>query len=150
MTNEQMKSYTEILTIINYMELKYKEKIPKKLVDFFERNKAKDYVFNIDFSKALKEQKFSEKTLPLLAMINLNYWCETPEEKQELIAIYKENDRKKNEKNVQELAAKAVTEQVAVEENANVNCYDMIVLEDEESNWFERVIYKIKQFFRRR
>lgn len=145
-----MKSYTEILTIINYMELKYKEKIPKKLVDFFERNKAKDYVFDIDFSKALKEQKFSEKTLPLLAMINLNYWCETPEEKQELIAIYKENDRKKNEKNVQELAAKALTEQVVTEESANVNCYDMIVLEDEESNWFERVIYKIKQFFRRR
>ena len=38
MNSEQMKAYTELLTIINYMEAKYKEKIPKKLIEFFERN----------------------------------------------------------------------------------------------------------------
>ena len=97
MTNEQMKSYTEILTIINNMELKYKEKVPKKLIDFFERNKLKEYVFNIDFTKPLKEQKFSEKTLPLLAMINLNYWCKNEEEKKELIKHYSENEKKYQE-----------------------------------------------------
>ena len=46
---EQRESYTEILTILNYMESEYKEKIPKELISFFERNREKDY-------KKLREQ----------------------------------------------------------------------------------------------
>lgn len=152
MTNEQMKSYTEILTIINYMEMKYKEKIPKRLIEFFERNKAKEYMFDIDFSKSLKEQNFSKQTLPLLAMINLNYWCETQEEKQALMDIYSENDRKKKEKHIENTAQNAEIEQAEVmtSEINEATCYDMIVLEDEESSWFGRVMYQIKLFFKRK
>ncbi|MBQ6860024.1 MAG: hypothetical protein IJO08_00040 [Clostridia bacterium] len=152
MTNEQMKSYTEILTIINYMEMKYKEKIPKRLIEFFERNKAKEYMFDIDFSKSLKEQNFSKQTLPLLAMINLNYWCETPEEKQALMDIYSENDRKKKEKRIENTAQNAEIEQAEAmtSETNEATCYDMIVLEDEESSWFGRVMYQIKLFFKRK
>ena len=148
MTNEQMKSYTEILTIINNMELQYKEKVPKKLIDFFERNKLKEYVFYIDFTKPLKEQKFSEKTLPLLAMINLNYWCESKEEKQALLDLYNENDRKKIEK--EELLEKTDIEQSEIIENTETTCYDMIVLESEERDWFGCIIEKIKSFFRKK
>ncbi len=97
MNNEQMESYTEVLTVLNYMETEYKEKIPKKLIDFFERNSAKGYKFNIDLSTPLKEQKLKAKTLSLLAMLNLNYWCENEEEKQELIKHYSENENKYQE-----------------------------------------------------
>lgn len=97
MKNEQRESYTEVLTILNYMETEYQEKIPKKLIDFFERNSAKDYKFDIDLDIPLKEQKLKAKTLSLLAMLNLNYWCNSDEEKQELIKHYSENEKKYQE-----------------------------------------------------
>ena len=93
MSSEQMKAYTEVLAIINYMEAKYKEKIPKKLIDFFERNSAKEYKFKLDLYIPLRQQKLNSKTLALLAMINLNYWCETEEEKKELMEIYSKNEK---------------------------------------------------------
>lgn len=97
MRNEQRESYTEVLTILNHMEMEYQEKIPKKLIDFFERNSAKDYKFDIDLAIPLKEQELKTKTLSLLAMLNLNYWCNSDEEKQELIKHYSENEKKYQE-----------------------------------------------------
>lgn len=97
MKNEQSESYTEILTILKYMETEYQEKIPPKLIDFFKRNCAKDYEFDIDLAIHLKEQKLKAKTLSLLAMLNLNYWCKSDEEKQELIKHYSENEKKYQE-----------------------------------------------------
>lgn len=49
-------------------------------------------------------------------MLNLNYWCEDEKEKQDLIAIYSENDRKKEEElrekyNPDKLFKKKETEQ---------------------------------------
>ena len=54
MKNEQRESYTEVLTILNYMETEYQQKIPKKLIDFLKRNSAKDYKFDIDLAIPLK------------------------------------------------------------------------------------------------
>lgn len=93
MNSDQMKAYTELLTIINHMEANYKEKIPKKMIDFFERNSAKEYKFKLDLSIPLRQQKLNSKTLALLAMINLNYWCETEKEKKELMEIYSKNEK---------------------------------------------------------
>ena len=53
MKNEQRESYTEVLTILNYMETEYQEKIPKKLIEFFKRNSAKDYKFDIDLGSVM-------------------------------------------------------------------------------------------------
>lgn len=94
MKNEQGESYTEVLTILNYMETEYQQKIPKKLIDFFKRNSAKDYKFDIDLAIPLKEQKLKDKTLSILAILNLNYWCENEVEKQELIKKYSENEKR--------------------------------------------------------
>ena len=45
----------------------------------------------------LEEQQISEKTTALLAMLMLNYWCESPEQKQELTDMFNENERKYQE-----------------------------------------------------
>lgn len=148
MKNEQGESYVEVLTILGYMETEYQEKIPKKLIDFFERNSAKDYKFDIDLAIPLKEQKLKAKTLSLLAMLNLNYWCKSNEEKQELIKRYSENEKKYQEElrkryNPDNIFKKQ-QEKSNIEENVIQN--EVALIEYKESI-FRRLINKIKSIF---
>ena len=75
------------------MDLEYKEKVPKKLIGFFKRNSAEEYNFKLDLNKSLLEKELKEKTISLLAMLYLNYWCKDKNEKQELILKYTENEK---------------------------------------------------------
>ena len=89
------KAYAEVDTILDYMEQKYIDKIPRKLRNILREEKSKEYVPNINPSIPLAEQNLQKKTLALLAVLNLNYWCESEEKKQELRTLYAENDRKR-------------------------------------------------------
>ena len=90
----QMKNdeivYAEIDAILNLMDEKYTNKIPQKLKNIFKEEKSLDYKPVIDTKKALNEQKLQKGTLVILAMLCLNYWCDSEEEKQELIKAYSE------------------------------------------------------------
>ena len=147
MRNEQAESYAEILTILSYMETEYKKKIPKKLTDFFERNSAKDYELDIDLAIPLKDQKLKNKTLSLLAMLNLNYWCENEEEKQELIKKYSENEKRYQEelreKYNPDNIFKKRNQEKSVEEN--IEKEEVAIVEYKESI-FKKIINKIKSF----
>ena len=148
MKNEQRESYTEVLTILNYMEIEYQEKIPKKLIEFFKRNSAKDYKFDIDLAIPLKEQKLKAKTLSLLAMLNLNYWCENEEEKQELMKKYSENEKKYQEelreKYNPDNIFKKRNQENKIEENIIQN---EVALVEYKEPIFRRFINKIKSIF---
>ena len=77
------------------MEEKYVEKIPYKMREMFKNNRLNGYDPVIRPEKPLDEQNLQRKTFAILAMLNLNYWCEDEEERQKLIAIYAENDKKR-------------------------------------------------------
>ena len=94
-------AYTEVDTILSLMDEKYINKIPKNLRGIFKEEKSLDYKPVIDTKKALNEQKLQKGTLVILAMLCLNYWCDSEEEKQELIKAYSENERK-NEAEIRE------------------------------------------------
>ena len=91
------KSFAEVDKILSLMEDKYVQKIPRKMREMFKTEKQKEYKPNIDANMPLNEQNLQRKTLAILAMLNLNYWCETEEEKQELLKVYAENDKKKEQ-----------------------------------------------------
>lgn len=46
------------------MDKSYKDKIPKKLKDFLEKNKSDSYIPNLDHSKTIKEMNLKEKYNP--------------------------------------------------------------------------------------
>lgn len=117
MKNDLYKAYAEVDEILSFMEDVYIDKIPKKLRELFKNERLEDYKPNIDPKISLDEQKLQKKTFSILAMLNLNYWCEDKKEKQDLIAIYAENDRKKEEElrekyNPDNLFKKKETEQM--------------------------------------
>lgn len=144
------KAYVEILEIIKLMGEEYKEKIPAKLLEIFEKNKDNNYEYSIDIKKGLAEQEFMEETLGLLGMIELDYWA-TPEEKK----ILKESLRKNEEEHQKRLQEKYSVDNIfnnkvistteKEKDNVNVN-----ILKKYEKNIFKRFIDKIKSIFFKR
>ncbi len=90
-------AYCEVDVILDQMEEKYVNKIPSELRKLFKEQKRKDYLPEIKEDVPLTEQKLMRKTIAILAMLNLNYWCEDEKEKQDLIQMYAENDRKRED-----------------------------------------------------
>ena len=149
MENNLSKAYAEVLKILSYMEQKYVDKIPQKLLDLFNEEKDKDYIPNINPNIPLVEQGLQRKTLALLAMLNLNYWCENEEEKQEMLKMYSENDKKREEEirekyNPDNLFKKKETNK-SVENEENT-----ALIEYKEENFFKKVLNKIMSLFRKR
>lgn len=149
MKSEEKIAYKQLITILNNMEPEYKEKIPKKLMKLFEENSAKDYEFHLDLTRPLQEQELNSKTLALLAMLNLNYWCETEEEKQELIKHYTENERKYQE----ELRKKYNTDNIFQKNNREnkqeKTTEEQVALVEHKESIIRRLINKIKSIFHR-
>ena len=91
------QAYTEKDNFIELLDEYNKNKIPQKLREYFKKEKDGEYIKNINPNQPIKEQNLKEETLALIAMLNLQYWCEDENEKQRLKAIYAENERKYQE-----------------------------------------------------
>lgn len=81
MLMDNMIAYAEIDEILNLLEDKYRDKVPEKVRAFFKEEKMVDYKPTIDVNIPLIQQNLKRETIVLLAILNLNYWCDTLEEK---------------------------------------------------------------------
>lgn len=148
MTMNRKNSYVEILEILKYMDKIYVDKIPKKLIEFFEENKANNYKFKYDSAVELGKQNLNDNTLALLAMLNLNYWCESEEHKKELIARYNDNEQKYQE----ELHKEYNPDNIFKKDNQEKSIEDNILKEEVamavyKESIFKKFINKIKSIF---
>lgn len=139
--------YTEAYEIINHMEQKEINKIPKNVIDFIRENKNDNYEFKIDEDKNLEEQNLKRDTLVLMALISLNYWCENDEEKEELLRKYSENDKKRERElrekfNPDNLFMKKTGNAFIGEKNSN------LPIEVKKPKFFERIINFFKRIFK--
>ena len=90
-------AYVEVLGILDLLDEEQKNRIPKKLKEFFENNKNQDYQVNIDSNIPLEEQNLLQETVDILAMLKLNYWCTNEKEKEGLLNLLNENEKKYEE-----------------------------------------------------
>ena len=151
MENNLSKAYTEVLLILSYMEQKYIDMIPKKLLELFNEEKDPNYQPDINPNTSLAEQNLQRKTLALLAMLNLNYWCKDENEKQEMLKMYSENDKKieaemRERYNPDNLFKKR--EKVEQKDEAKEECTEII--EYKEQNIFKRILDRIILFFKKK
>lgn len=72
-------------------------KIPDNFITFLKNNASQNYECKFDYTRPLKELNLKNETRGLIAMICLNYWCETEEQKD----AFREH-LNKNEKQYQE------------------------------------------------
>ena len=142
-------AYSEVCTILNMLEDEYKERVPKNVMDFFEEERDKEYNPIIDVNIPLEKQNLKRKTLVLLAILNLNYWCDSEEEKQEILDSFAKNEELKR------LKEKELTENYNINNLFNKienteNKTEVSLIEYKEQNFIQKIISKIRSLFRRK
>ena len=70
-------------------------KIPKKLINFFKENADSSYNCDFDYNANIEDLNLKDETYGLISLICYNYWCETPEEKQQYLDLLKKNENRK-------------------------------------------------------
>ena len=139
-------AYSEVLEILNNMDKKYVNKIPKKLLDFFNNNSSKNYIEHINPEQDLKEQKLSKKTLDILALINLKYWTKSEEHRKELLMKYRENGRKLEEELARQYSTDNLFKNKRIQE---VEKKEEVSLIERKETFIERVFNFIKNIFKK-
>lgn len=150
MIKERREAYVEVVEILKHMDKKYVAKIPIDLREFFERNASKEYEFHIDLSVPLEQQELKEITISILAMLNINYWCETEEHRQELLRKYHQNEIKYQE----ELRKKYNTDNLFKKERKVISSHrqentDVFPQQYKETKWYHRIYNVMQRFIER-
>lgn len=82
MVNERYSiAISETLHYLKGINQEYINKIPNKFMIFLKENASNNYFCDFDYTKPLKELDLTNEAKGLIAMICLNYWCETEEQK---------------------------------------------------------------------
>ena len=136
-------AYSEVYAILNMIEDEYKERVPKNVMDFFEEERDKEYNPIIDVNIPLEKQNLKRKTLVLLAILNLNYWCDSEEEKQEILDSFAKNEELKRIKE-KELTENYNINNLFKKIENNENKTEVSLIE------YKKIILKIKSLFRRK
>ena len=144
MKNNLLKAYSEVDKILSFMEIRYVEKVPKKMREMFKNEKLQDYEPNIDKNIPLEEQQLERKTLAILAMLNLNYWCENEEEKLRFL-----NELDKNEEEKKELEEKYNPDNLFKKKQDESTENNLQIVEYKKPNFIQILLTKIKKILKR-
>lgn len=95
MIQKNKKAMNEVLHYLKGIKEEDIQKIPEKLLKYFEDNKIEGYECTFDYNKSLNEldNELSEEAKGYIGVIALNYWCENEEDKKKLLSKFNENER---------------------------------------------------------
>ena len=140
------KRLVEVDEVLNYLSDEDLEKIPEEIRNLIKENKDKDYVWQYDKTKPLKEQGLNRDTIAFLSYLNMEYLL-NEEQKKLMEQIHKYNEEKaeaekQNKYSTQDLFKdkKEIKSQIT----ENTKNTQMIVVKE---NFFTRIINKIKSLF---
>ena len=91
------QAYSEVDEFLDIISAENREKVPKYLREFFNKEKDETYIKRIIPSIPIKKQNLKEETLAIIAWLNLEYWCQDKDEKKRLKEVYENNEKKYNE-----------------------------------------------------
>lgn len=142
-------AYSEVYEILNIIENEYVKRIPKKIINFLEEEREKNYNPIIEINRSLNEQNLKRETMVLLAILNYNYWCDSEEEKKTIEEELIKNNRIKEEEE-KRLKEKYNPDNIFKKhENEKINNYEnekMIIYKKQ--NVFKKILIRIKNFFK--
>ena len=148
MLMDNMIAYAEIDEILNLLEDKYRDKVPEKVRAFFKEEKMVDYKPTIDVNTPLIQQDLKRETIVLLAILNINYWCENEEEKQFFL-----NELAKNEDEKKKLEEKYnpynLFKKRPEEKQEFVHTEELSVIEYKKPNFIQKLLNKIARLFKK-
>lgn len=98
---ENQKVNAEILGVLMALGNKYVSKLPESVMEYLTQNCDMNSIPLIDKNKRIEEQNISKDARIFLTMLKLKYWCKSEEEKDILLTLLNENE-KKQQKDIQE------------------------------------------------
>lgn len=145
-SQETRQSYSEVYEFINLLDCEYIDKIPHKILEYFEREMDKNYRKNINPYEDISKNELKRETITILAMINLKYWADV-NKKIELKKIYDENEtiyqNEIHEKYNPDKIFEKIEEPAKTEEN-HQNLQQELIVVQEEKGIFRKLINFIK------
>lgn len=147
---QTQKAYTEISEVLKFIPKKYTSKIPKQILEVFEREKLENYTVNINKQKPIDKNFLQKETLAIIAMLNLQYWCTDENLKKKLYEQYSKNEQKYQQELSKKYDINNVFEKrktvITPLANQNNNTENLSLIEQKPS-FFKTIINKIKNFF---
>ncbi len=148
MNNEYSKAYTEVLEIINHFSEDEYKKIPREKIDFFEKNKDKDYNFQINPNADLAEQNISQNANAILVSLFRDYFA-TDNQKKILKNLLKQNQEKieieKHEKyNPDNIFNNRVNTEKLMDSKE-----ELALVEIKDQTWYKKILDFFKSIFKK-
>lgn len=84
MENSYQCAYVEIIEILKHLPREMVNKVPKERIKFWKEKRDKEYVFEYDENKSLREQNIMRETEIIYANIFKEYWA-TKEDKEKIL-----------------------------------------------------------------
>lgn len=139
------QAYTEIDNFIELLDENERNKIPERLRTFFKREKDSNYKKEIDINIPIQYQNLKEETLAIIAILNLEYWCEDKEEKLRLKRIYFNNEEK-YQKDLREKYN--FTFNAQIKSNEKTTQKELAISKNKKNSIFSRLKELIKKIFK--
>ena len=80
-STEYSEAISEVLDILQNSDDSIVKRIPRKLIEFWEKNKSSTYIPNLNHNKTINEMDLKDKTKDIITMIYIEYLCDTDEKK---------------------------------------------------------------------
>lgn len=145
MKEERKIAYAEVDAILELLDSEYTEKVPVKIREFIKENKDTEYRPNIDPNESLADQDLRKETVSFLTLLQLNYWCESEEEKQEILRELVNTDKIREE----ELREKYNPDNIFKDRN-NHQEQTVAIVEYKEPNFIRKILNKIFNLFKKK
>ena len=140
------KTYSEMYEILNILGENYINKLPKKMYDLIDSQRDLEYKPNLIMENGmLNESAISRETIALFAVLNVQYFVEDENLKQEYMKVLKDNEKKYQLELKEKYNPDKIFENNLYSRNANKieeKCNQMI--EYKKENIFRKFIKKVK------
>ena len=143
------QAYSEVYEIINLLDIEYIDKIPKKILRFFDDNRDKSYRKNINPFQDISTQNLKKDTIVIFSMLNLKYFA-NQEEKDELKQLYIQNKQNIETKYSYEnifKEDKLASQKIIEMEQKTSSSSELIPVLKTEENIFKKIIHFIIKIF---
>jgi hypothetical protein len=98
---EYAKSYKELYVLLHYVPERYLEKLPVKIIKFFEKNMDQNYDYQVDPNLSYNENKKSHLTTVILGNLFRDYWANPSQ--REYILKKEKQDREEHQRRLKEI-----------------------------------------------
>ena len=147
------QAFSEVYDIIEHMEEKVKEKIPKGFINFIKENMDLNYKIKIDYSESLGNQNLLHETKVLLSLIYRDYICDK-KNKERLMQL--DDEEIKRQEGI--LREKYKIDFDKIKEQRETKVYNskedkmeeksLVMIKEEK--WYKKIIKKILELFTRK